>query len=95
MGRAVRELKPRVIITADRFDEESHTWKDVMKEVADLPHPPQVIVTSRFASEPLWAETLNLGAFDLLESPYRKKEVTHCVSCAEREWEREHEFAAR
>jgi len=63
------------------------TWRELLDRTRRLPHPPLVIVTSRLADEQLWAEALNLGAYDVLAKPYDRTEVTRVVSSAWRRWQ--------
>jgi len=62
------------------------TWRDLLREVASLPDPPRLIVTSDLADDRLWAEALNLGAYDVLAKPFRAPEVFRTVSLAWRQW---------
>jgi DNA-binding response OmpR family regulator len=62
------------------------SWKDVLDQVTILPNPPSLIVTSRLADERLWAEALNLGAYDVLAKPFDDAEVMRVVSGAWRAW---------
>ena len=62
------------------------TWRDLLALCASLGNPPQLIVTSYFADNRLWAEALNLGAYDVLAIPFRAAEVFHSVSLAWRRW---------
>ena len=62
------------------------SWKDVLEQVAILPDPPSLIVTSRHADEQLWAEALNLGAFDVLAKPLDGTEAIRVVGAAWRAW---------
>ena len=62
------------------------SWKDVIEQVTILPNPPSLIVTSRLADERLWAEALNLGAYDVLAKPFDRTEVMRVVSAAWRAW---------
>jgi hypothetical protein len=43
-------------------------------------------VASHFADDQLWAEALNLGAYDVLAMPLRAAEVFRSVSLAWRRW---------
>jgi hypothetical protein len=52
------------VITAGRLHDR-HSWKDLLKEVQQMANPPPLLVTDRLAGEVLWAEVLNLGAYDL------------------------------
>jgi hypothetical protein len=65
----------------------SSTWKDVLAHASTLAVPPLVIVTSRTADEYLWAEALNLGAYDVLSKPYHPAEVVRVLSMAWLHWE--------
>jgi CheY-like chemotaxis protein len=65
----------------------SCTWKDVLERVGTYSAPPLVIVASRTADEYLWAEALNLGAYDVLSKPYHPAEVVRVLSLAFLHWE--------
>ena len=43
-------------------------------------------MTSRAADERLWAEALNLGAYDVLAKPFDRTEVMRVVSMAWMHW---------
>jgi DNA-binding response OmpR family regulator len=58
------------------------SWRELWAQVAQLPDPPFLIVTSRLADEYLWAEALNLGAYDVLAKPFHPAEVIRSVSQA-------------
>jgi DNA-binding response OmpR family regulator len=62
------------------------TWRDMLEHVGRLASPPLLIVTSRLADERLWAEALNLGAYDVLAKPFDKREVIRTVTSAWRHW---------
>jgi DNA-binding response OmpR family regulator len=53
----------------------SGTWLDILENIKHLPNTPSLIVTSRLADERLWAEVLNLGAWDVLAKPFDRSEV--------------------
>ncbi len=55
-----------------------------------LPDPPLLIVTSRLADEYLWAEALNLGAWDVLAKPFDREEVSRVLGFAWRHWQDRH-----
>ena len=61
-------------------------WKDVLELVRKADPVPQLIVTSRFADDRLWAEVLNLGGYDLLEKPFRREELVRVISLAWLQW---------
>jgi DNA-binding NtrC family response regulator len=61
------------------------TWRDLLAHGPSLPNPRKLIVASHFADGRLWAEALNLGAYDVLTMPFRAAEVFHS-SLAWRQW---------
>jgi DNA-binding response OmpR family regulator len=62
------------------------SWREILAETARLPFPPFLIVTSRLADERLWAEALNVGAYDVLAKPFDAKEVVWVLSLAWLHW---------
>jgi DNA-binding response OmpR family regulator len=66
-------------------------WKDVLRQVAPLPDRPRLIVVSRNADESLWAEVLEMGAFDLLATPFREAELVFAIGLAWLDWTGEQE----
>jgi DNA-binding NtrC family response regulator len=64
------------------------TWIDMLHEIHNLPSPPSLIVTSRTADERLWAEALNLGAWDVLAKPFDRLEVLRSIRHA---WQHRHD----
>jgi DNA-binding response OmpR family regulator len=62
------------------------TWKDVYYQLLELPEVPLLIVTSRLADDSLWAEVLNLGAYDVLAKPYERTELVRVVGSAWLHW---------
>jgi DNA-binding response OmpR family regulator len=81
-----------VVISGARLPD-GHSWNDLLNEMRTMECPPPLIVTDRLADERLWAEVLNLGAYDLLTIPFDAKEVLHAVSTACRRTENVHEMA--
>ena len=63
-------------------------WTGLLEHSARLPDPPLMIVTSRHADEYLWAEALNLGAYDVLAKPFYPLEVIRVLSLAYLRWRR-------
>lgn len=61
-------------------------WRDLLRRLLELPHPAALIVTSRLADEQLWAEALNLGAWDVLAKPFDRTEVTRSIERACQHW---------
>ena len=68
----------------------SGTWGEMLDHLALLPDAPLLIVTSWQADERLWAEALNLGAWDVLAKPFDTDEVKRIVSIAGRHWQDRH-----
>ena len=94
LGSALNALRqsPIPIVICER-DLPGGTWIDLLQQTAVLPQPPYVIVTSRLADHQLWAEALNLGAYDVLAKPFDTQEVIRIVSLAWMHW-RERRVAA-
>lgn len=69
------------------------TWRELLERLLLLPEPPFLIVTSRLADERLWAEALNLGAYDVLAKPFEPTEVMRVVSMAWMHWTEKHDTA--
>ena len=57
-------------------------WKDLLHSLQNMEDPPPLIVADRLADERLWAEVLNLGAYDLLTMPLDGREVLYAVTAA-------------
>jgi DNA-binding NtrC family response regulator len=62
------------------------SWKDMLRLVQQQPDPNYLIVTSQRADDRLWAEVLNLGAYDVLAKPFHSTEVFRSVGLAWRQW---------
>jgi DNA-binding NtrC family response regulator len=62
------------------------TWIDVLEHINILPNAPSFIVASRLADDRLWAEALNLGAWDVLAKPFDHIEVVRSVKSAWQHW---------
>lgn len=79
-----RESIPIVMCDDDRMPS---AWKELQERFAALPRPPLQIVTSRLANDRLWAEALNLGAYDVLARPFDTAEVLRTVGMAWQRWQ--------
>ena len=73
------------IVLCER-DSDAGSWKDALESFRKFSTPPLLIVTSRIADEYLWAEALNLGAYDVLAKPYHASEVVRVLSMAWLHW---------
>jgi hypothetical protein len=63
------------------------TWKEMLDCLTLLPQPPYLIVTAKLADDYLWAEALNLGAYDVLAKPFDGAEVNRILSLAWLHWQ--------
>jgi DNA-binding NtrC family response regulator len=61
-------------------------WKDMLSTARTLSDGCSVIVMSECADERLWAEVLNIGAYDVLAKPLLATEVFASVGQAWRHW---------
>ena len=62
-------------------------WQDLLAEALSHPQPPHFIVASQHADEYLWAEALNIGAYDVLAKPYQPDEVIRVFEVATAKWQ--------
>lgn len=84
---AVSVLRQRQIpVVICERDLQPGTWREMLEHVGRLHRPPLLIVTSRLADERLWAEALNLGAYDVLAKPFDTREVIRTVTSAWLHW---------
>lgn len=58
------------------------SWRSVLPKVAFRTNAPAMIMTSRLADASLWAEALNLGAWDVLAKPFDAAEVSRVLASA-------------
>jgi len=70
-------------------------WKRLLHDLRSLIHPPQLIVTSPHADDYLWAEALNVGAYDVLSRPLERSEVERVIMSARRHYDFQPERAGR
>jgi len=80
------------VVISEACLSDGHCWKELLHEIQKLQDPPPLIVADRLADERLWAEALNLGAYDLLAKPFDPREVLYAVTTACRHSETEHEM---
>ena len=62
-------------------------WKKALLDLRRMPHPPQLVVTSRLADDSMWAEVLNWGGYDVLVEPFDRNEVARVIASARRHFE--------
>jgi len=84
----LREI-PIPIVICD-CDASLGSWSGMLDQISFLPDPPLFIVTSRLADERLWAEALNLGAWDVLAKPFDADEAIRIVGIAAQHWQDRH-----
>jgi DNA-binding NtrC family response regulator len=68
-------------------DLSSGNWRDMLQHLRERANPATLVVTSRLADERLWAEALNLGAWDVLAKPFDRGEVTLSIERAFQHWQ--------
>jgi DNA-binding NtrC family response regulator len=81
----VRELlyhAREAVIVADSCFPDGNSWKDILHASRTEGIAAQIIVADRHAEHCLWAEVLNVGAYDLLVKPFRPDEVFRVISSA-------------
>ena len=61
-------------------------WKGLLESLLPCSAPPLLVVTSKNADDSLWAEVLNLGAYDVLSKPFDRAEVMRIISLAWLHW---------
>lgn len=83
---AVLHRDPVAVVLCDR-DAKPSIWRELLDLCAHLARPPLLVVTSRTADERLWAEALNLGAYDVLARPFEPAEVLQTLNMAYRTWQ--------
>ena len=62
------------------------SWKDLFAKASKTLTSPLLVVCSEDVDPELWAEVLNLGAYDVLSKPFDSAEVTRIVSLAWLHW---------
>ena len=73
-------MAPVIVICDDQLADGD--WKLALDAIMKADCPPPMIVTSRIADNHMWAEVLNLGAYDLLAKPYDAAAVIQVVGSA-------------
>ena len=70
-------------------------WKDILSQTALFPEPPSVIVLAGATQSALWAEAVDLGAFDVLVLPLQEIEVSRIVTSAWLMFQRKSSWTAK
>lgn len=83
---AVSQNAVGVIVCENQLPD-GRSWRDVLTQLQEFSQPPPLIVADCLADEALWAEVLNLGAYDLLVEPFDATEVARVVELALLSWE--------
>jgi len=71
------------------------TYIDLLEQIKAIPNPPSLIVASRLADERLWAEALNLGAWDVLAKPFDRNEAVRSVRSGWQRWHSQLDLRAK
>jgi DNA-binding NtrC family response regulator len=58
------------------------SWKDLLSQIAAIPDPPALIVSSGAPDEHLCAEVHNLGGYSVLVRPFKGEEVRQMLALA-------------
>jgi DNA-binding response OmpR family regulator len=92
LAAAIAKLQKRNAIRLILCESElaPDSWRQMLEYLKHMDEPPLLIVTSRQADEQLWAEALNLGAYDVLAKPFNTSEVTRILSLAWLHWRNQH-----
>jgi DNA-binding NtrC family response regulator len=69
-------------------DQADANWEDLLKAMARLPAPPNLIVFSRLADESLYGSAES-GGFDVLVTPFEREEALRITFAAWSRWERD------
>lgn len=72
----------RVPLILCERDLSPNSWRELLDHIVQMVDPPLLIVASRFADERLWAEALNVGAYDVLAKPFERDEVRRVLTSA-------------
>ena len=82
--RRMRTRTYALVLCGDEFG--PGVWHQLCSLATTRPDPPVFLVTSRLADDHLWAEALNLGAYDVLAKPFDRTEVRHVLGRAWMHW---------
>ncbi len=74
--------KSRVLLTDTAY--KGGNWKDALQMAVRLRPPTALVVAARLANERLWIGVLELGAYDLIQKPFRADELRRILENAHR-----------
>ena len=91
LSGAITKLRKRnsIPVVLCARDLSGNSWRDMLEQLERVDEPPLLIVISRCADEQLWAEALNLGAYDVLAKPFNADEVIRVLSSACLRWHKQ------
>jgi two-component system nitrogen regulation response regulator GlnG len=81
--RTLHEDRVDVVITECDFPN-GMSWRDLLEEVENMRASQPVVLASSRPDGQLWAEAINLGAFDVLPKPFDRVEVLRVLDMAAR-----------
>ena len=84
-ARAILKSIPVPVVIADS-ELPPGGWREILEDLRQTTHPPELVVTSRLADESLWAEVLNMGGYDVLVKPLDHEEVVRVIGAAARQF---------
>ena len=76
----VLALPDAVVICSDNLRD--GTWHDVFDHVKSLSSPPAFILATAANDSSIWAEAVNVGAYDVVARPFELEEILHVVKTA-------------
>lgn len=84
---AARKLQkdPVAVLVTEAKLPEGHSWQDFL-EFGQTTCGVRIIVAASFKDDPLWAQVINLGGYDVLMKPFDRVEVVRVISLAWLNW---------
>jgi DNA-binding response OmpR family regulator len=93
-NRLMAKTEAGVLVVGEELPDQC-TWRDALGISQSMAAHPLLIVASRLADERLWAEVLNIGAYDVLATPFDPSDVYRVISFAWQTWRRSRILAER
>lgn len=85
-GRDALELVEFASVVICEVPLSDSSWQDILHEIGRRNRPPSIIMTSRQTANGLWAEAVNLGAYDVIAQPTLPGEALRVVRGAHRNY---------